>query len=60
MRARLFLTFAILACAAVEGLAQQPDPVDSLETRVWLDRGDDPVVQRGDDVRVYYRTSADA
>lgn len=34
--------------------------LDSLQTRVWLDRGDDPVVQRGDEVRVYYRTSEDA
>ena len=60
MRGRAFLTFAILALSAGEGLAQQPDPADSLETRVWLDRGEDPVVQGGDDVRVYYRTSADA
>ncbi len=60
MRARAFLTFAILAFGAAEGPAQQQVPVDSIETRVWLDRGDEPVVQRGDDVRVYYRTSEDA
>lgn len=33
---------------------------DSLEARVWLDRGAEPVVERGDEVRVYYRTSHDA
>ncbi|NNF13560.1 MAG: DUF4384 domain-containing protein [Gemmatimonadetes bacterium] len=33
---------------------------DSLEARVWLDRGSDAVVERGDEVRVYYRTSHDA
>ena len=33
---------------------------DSLEARVWLDRGAEAVVERGDDVRVYYRTSHDA
>ena len=39
---------------------QDAAPVDSIQTRVWLDRGDDPVVQRGDQIRVYYSTSADA
>jgi hypothetical protein len=38
-----------------EGILQ-----DSLEARVWLDRGDEPVVEPGDDVRVYYRTTEDA
>ncbi len=33
---------------------------ESLEARVWLDRGEEPLVQRGDRVRLYYRTSADA
>ncbi|HEM46260.1 MAG TPA: DUF4384 domain-containing protein, partial [Alphaproteobacteria bacterium] len=33
---------------------------DSLEARVWLDRGAEPVVEPGDEVRVYYRTSHDA
>lgn len=39
------------------GAAAQPAP--SVEARVWLDRGDEPVVQRGDRVRVYYRTTQD-
>ena len=38
-----------------EGILQ-----DSLEARVWLDRGDEPVLEPGDDVRVYYRTTDDA
>lgn len=33
---------------------------EPLSTRVWLDRGDDPVLERGDEVRLYYRASHDA
>lgn len=33
---------------------------DQLEARVWLDRGDEPVLRRGERVRVYYRSTADA
>ncbi len=42
--------------------AEAQDTADGspLEARVWLDRGDQPVLQRGDRVRVYYRTSVDA
>lgn len=36
-----------------------PDPTP-LEARVWLDRGDEPVLRAGDQVRVYYRTTEDA
>ncbi len=32
----------------------------SIEARIWLDRGVDPVMQRGDQARVYYRASDDA
>lgn len=35
-------------------------PQDELEARLWLDRGDEPVLRRGERVRVYYRSSADA
>ncbi len=31
-----------------------------LEARVWLDRGADPVLQRGERARIYYRVSEDA
>jgi hypothetical protein len=41
-------------------LAQDYPQTDSLEARIWLDRGDEPLLQRGDRVRIYYRTSADA
>lgn len=35
--------------------AEAQDTADGspLEARVWLDRGDQPVLQRGDRVRVY-------
>ncbi|MDX1494480.1 MAG: DUF4384 domain-containing protein, partial [Longimicrobiales bacterium] len=47
---------------AEDGAYQDPAyfVADSLEARVWLDRGDEPVVEWGDEVRVYYRTSHDA
>ena len=32
----------------------------ALEARVWLDRGDEPLLQLGDRVRVYYRAAQDA
>ncbi|MCH7562642.1 MAG: DUF4384 domain-containing protein [Gemmatimonadetes bacterium] len=34
--------------------------MDRLEARVWLDRGDEPVLRRGERVRVYYRSTEDA
>jgi hypothetical protein len=38
-----------------------PDSPDLvLEARVWLDRGADPVLHRGDEVRIYFRSSHDA
>ena len=41
-------------------LAQEGGFDAPLEARVWFDRGDEPVVQRGERLRVYYRTSMDA
>jgi hypothetical protein len=52
-----------LLLASAAGLSAQEvadTDADALEARVWLDRGEDPLLQRGDRVRVYYRTSADA
>lgn len=60
MRAKIIIMLGIVSVTPNPGIAQQAVPVDSLEARVWLDRGDEPVVQRGDEIRVYYRTSADA
>ena len=33
---------------------------DPVEARVWLGQGEEPLLQRGDQVRVYYRASQDA
>jgi hypothetical protein len=56
-----FLVLAALLTAASGLRAQQADAEASpLEVRVWLDRGDEPVLRRGDRVRVYYRSSEDA
>ena len=40
--------------------AQEPAAPQVPEARIWLDRGDEPLLQRGDRVRIYYRTAADA
>ena len=61
MRPTTFLTVPLLWSALVAdagGQAQESGP--ALETRVWLDRGEEPILQRGDQVRVYYRASEDA
>ncbi|MEJ2538923.1 MAG: DUF4384 domain-containing protein, partial [Gemmatimonadota bacterium] len=50
----LALMIAALASLPSATLAQ------SVEARIWVDRGEEPVLERGDRVRVYYRTSADA
>jgi len=60
MRTSALLTLGLALCSPLAGRAQGVEPPDSLEARVWLDRGDEPVVRRGDEVRVYYRTSHDA
>ena len=33
---------------------------DPVEARVWLGRGEEPLLQRGDQLRVYYRATQDA
>ena len=58
---RRALSLGLLAVFVVPPVEAQERAYDSpLEARVWLDRGDEPVLQRGDRVRVYYRTSLDA
>jgi hypothetical protein len=50
----------LVACVALpRGLAAQ-ETVPAFEARVWLDRGAEPVLRRGEDVRVFYRTNEDA
>jgi hypothetical protein len=51
---------ALCLAGAAQASGQDYAPGDSLEARVWMDRGDEPLLQRGDRVRLYYRTSADA
>ena len=40
--------------------AQDQAPGEPMEARIWMDRGDQPLLQRGDRIRLYYRTSADS
>src|SRR6056297_1008136 len=54
--AALTLLVAAPADAVPIPAAQQ----QALEARVWLDRGQEPVVHRGDRIRLYYRTNRDA
>ena len=54
----IVLQVGFLLC---QGSAQAQDyEVDPIEARVWLDRGNDPVLQRGESARLYYRVSEDA
>ncbi len=57
---RIAILMVGAAALAASDAVAHAQPVDSLEARVWLDRGEEPVVRRGDEVRVYYRASADA
>ena len=61
-RSRLAATASLLLVLSLPGAtrAQGAGSESALEARVWLDRGEEPVVQRGDVVRIYYRASADA
>ena len=55
------LLVGLLAVYVVPPAKAQERAYDStLEARVWLDRADEPVLRRGDRVKVYYRTSLDA
>lgn len=49
-----------MALALGAGGAGAQTYADELAARVWLDRGDQPLLQRGDQVRLYYRASQDA
>ena len=60
MRGLALISVAVTALAAPSLRAQAPVEEGALETRVWLDRGDEPVLRRGETVRIYYRTSEDA
>lgn len=51
---------ALVALAWMARPSHAQEAAGALEARVWLDRGEEPVLRRGEDVRVYYRTSEDA
>jgi len=58
---RVFLITALTVTAlAVPSARTRAQEAGGLETRVWLDQGDEPVLRRGETVRVYYRASEDA
>ncbi len=56
----LALGFGAWIAPAAPSSAQEAQGYVDLSARVWLDRGDDPVLQSGDRVRIYYRASYDA
>lgn len=59
--AAALLALGVVAIAAPTPLRAQDASVEgSLEARIWLDRGAEPTLHRGERVRVYYRVSADA
>ena len=71
MRVRRLLTTVMVALtgwtgetlsgAILQDYQDNPGYEDyAMEARVWLDRGSDPVVQRGDQVRIYYRVAENA
>lgn len=52
-----------LALALLPGGAAAQGPLEGeweFATRIWFDRGDDPLLERGERVRIYYRASHDA
>lgn len=59
MRIGRWLAFVALLAPVAGASAQDNPPGEAPEARIWLDRGDEPLLQRGDRVRVYYRTAAD-
>ncbi len=51
---------ALMGAAPVPAGAVPQTQDDRLEARVWFDRGDEPVLRRGERVRVYYRSTEEA
>jgi len=65
MRVRQLMTVLAVGVTAWSGpapipAAAQDYEVYPLEARVWLDRGEEPVLQRGQRARIYYRVSESA
>jgi hypothetical protein len=63
-RGARLLALGALLCAAQGGTAQEVRgrfaSSSGLEARVWLDRGADPTLRRGENARLYYSASQDA
>ena len=59
-RAWLSLIVSALSWSPALAQVQVAYEADPLEARVWLDRGDEPVLAAGEGVRVYYRASEDS
>ena len=61
MRRGFWLAVLVVLLVGREAVwAQETAPEDVREARIWLDRGDEPVVKRGEQLRVYYRASHDS
>jgi len=65
MRVRQLMTVLAVGVTAWFGPAPTPAAAQDyevypLEARVWLDRGEEPVLQRGQRARIYYRVSESA
>jgi len=60
IRTLLLLPILAFSLGTPPGAVAAAPPGSALEARVWFDRGHDPVLRRGDGVRLYYRTSDDA
>lgn len=58
----MILAVGVMALAGLlpPGAAAQDYEVYPVEARVWLDRGSEPVLQRGERARIYYRVSESA
>jgi len=60
MRIGRWLAVVALLAPGVGASAQDDATQEAPEARIWLDRGEEPLLQQGDRVRVYYRTASDA
>ncbi len=60
MRIGRWLALVALLAPGAGASAQEQAAGEVPEARIWLDRGDEPLLQRGDRVRIYYRTAVDA
>ena len=60
MRALALITLTLTALTAPGLRAQTSGEAEGLQARVWLDRGAEPVLRRGETVRIFYSTTESA